>query len=400
MLLSREDSGVAQRETVIIRFMPMGIVVHVILGLLFLLLGVRGLAFYNIISVTVFVLASLLARRGWLAASVTLGALELILHQSLCVHYLGWETGFQYWLLGMLPLYFFMPDRLSWLSVLSVVYTLAAFIFLYFAEHNNPSGTMHLLPAVSRGLFLGNLVNIFAMVAFAPWQLTRDVDRAQAALRQAHARTEELLYNTLPKEIALRLHHSEVVADHVAEVSVLFADIVGFTPLAEKLPPQQLLALLDEIFSRFDSVVDQLGLEKIKTIGDAYMAAAGVPRRRTDHASAIAELALSLQEITRSIAETRGLPLAIRIGLHSGPVVAGVIGRRKFAYDLWGDTVNTAARLESHGLPSEIQMSAATRDALGSKWLVEDRGPVTLKGKGTVQAYLLRGRRADPGAAV
>lgn len=379
--------------------MPVGIGVHIVLGMLFYLMGLRWIAYYNIVSVSVFAVASLMARRGWLAVAVTLAALEVILHQSICVHYLGWETGFQYWLLGMLPLYFFIPDRLSWLSVLSVGYTMAAFVLLYFLEHNNLNGTIRLMPAISHGLFLGNLVSIFAMVAFSPWRLTRDVDRAQAALRQAHMRTEELLYNTLPKEIAIRLRNGEIVADGVADVTVLFADIVGFTPLAEKLPPQQLIALLDEIFSRFDDVVDRLGLEKIKTIGDAYMAAAGVPRKRPDHALAMAELALSLLEITRAIAQTRGLPLAIRIGLHSGPVVAGVIGRRKFAYDLWGDTVNMAARLETHGLPGEIQISAATRDALGSDWLVEDRGPVTLKGKGSVQAYLLRGRSAEKGTS-
>lgn len=395
IVIAVKNAGIGQRETVVIQFMPFGIAAHVFLGCLFLFIGARALAYYNIFSVFVFALASLMLRRGWLAVPVTIGSLEVILHQSLCVHYLGWETGYQYWLLGLLPIYFFIPDRLSWLSLVSVVYTMVAFVLLYFLEHQNPSGTLQLNPGVSRALFLGNLVTIFAMAAFAPWRLTRDVDRAQAALRQAHERTEELLHNTLPKEIAIRLRHGEVVADSIAEVTVLFADIVGFTPLAEKLPPTQLIALLDELFSRFDTVVDRLGLEKIKTIGDAYMAAAGVPRQRADHASAIAELALSLQEITRAIAQTRGVPLAIRIGLHSGPVVAGVIGRRKFAYDLWGDTVNTAARLESHGLPGEIQISAATRALLGSEWLVEDRGPVSLKGKGPVHAYLLRGRSAE-----
>lgn len=396
MATAADDTGLVQREAVIARFLPIGILIHTVLGLLFLALGMRGLAYYNIISVSTFIIASWLSRRGWLAIPLTMAAIELIVHQSLCVHYLGWDVGYQYWLLGIVAIYFFVPDRLSWFSVISVAYTVIAFIALYFLEHNNPSGTMHIAPAVSRWLFLGNLVCIFAMAAFAPWRLTRDVDRAQAALRQAHARTEELLYNTLPKEIATRLRNAEVVADHVAQVTVLFADIVGFTPLAEKLPPQELINLLDEIFSRFDSVVDRMGLEKIKTIGDAYMAAAGVPRPRPDHAAAMAELALTLQEITQSIAQARSVPLAIRIGLHSGPVVAGVIGRRKFAYDLWGDTVNTAARLESHGLPGEIQLSAATKNALNSTWLVEARGPVTLKGKGTVEAYLLRGRQAAP----
>jgi adenylate cyclase len=181
------------------------------------------------------------------------------------------------------------------------------------------------------------------------------------------------------------------IADAFEHATILFADLVGFTSLSQTIPPAELVALLDDIFSRFDALVEERGLEKIKTIGDAYMVAGGVPARRADHVFAVSALALDMQAVLSRGVAAPGGGLHMRIGIHTGPVVAGVIGRRKFAYDLWGDAVNTAARMESHGVPGAIQISRAVRDALGSRAQVEPRGVVDVKGKGPMETFLLLG---------
>jgi class 3 adenylate cyclase len=213
---------------------------------------------------------------------------------------------------------------------------------------------------------------------------------AVRARDQAFARSEGLLLNVLPRTIAERLKRTPgVIAESHPEVTVLFADVVAFTPFTERTAPERVVGALDEIFSAFDGLAQRHGLEKIKTIGDAYMVAAGLPLARTDHAGAMAEMALDmLAEFTR-VREALGLDLAIRIGMESGPVVAGVIGRHKFAYDLWGDTVNTASRMESYGVPGRIQVGEGAHQRLQDTHRFEDRGEIEVKGKGLIHAYLL-----------
>jgi class 3 adenylate cyclase len=206
------------------------------------------------------------------------------------------------------------------------------------------------------------------------------------------ARSERLLRNVLPETIAERLKDPAAhVADHFEQATVLFADLVGFTPLAAGLRPAELVSTLDEVFSAFDDIADRHGLEKIKTIGDAYMVVGGVPVGRHDHASAVAEMALGIKGVIEA-RRFHGHQLTIRIGIHSGPVVAGVIGKRKFLYDLWGDTVNTASRLESHGVPGGIQVSAATYELLRTTYRLTSRGEIAVKGKGEMPTWMLEGR--------
>ena len=214
------------------------------------------------------------------------------------------------------------------------------------------------------------------------------------ARERAQAQSERLLLNVLPAPVAARLKREQgVIADAHDPVTVLFADIVGFTPLAERLSPADVVSLLDRIFAGWDALAVRHGVEKIKTIGDAYMVAGGVPVPRDDHAEAIAEMALAMRaEVDRCTADT-GLPLEVRIGIDTGPVVAGVIGRAKFSYDLWGDTVNTASRMESHAPPGAIQVTERTHERLRSAYELEPRGPIDIKGKGPMSAYLLVGRR-------
>ena len=230
------------------------------------------------------------------------------------------------------------------------------------------------------GMFMGYQLDLFARREFV----------AMRALAAERERSERLLLNILPASIAARLKTSEAaIADHSDEVTVLFADIVGFTPLSARKTPQALVQLLDRIFTAFDTLAETHGLEKIKTIGDAYMAAAGLPERRTDHAQAAARMAQGMLVAVARIAVETGETLSLRIGLHSGPVVAGVIGRKKFIYDLWGDTVNTASRMESHGVPGAVHCSAATAALLRSEFRLDARGAVQVEGKGEMHTFLL-----------
>lgn len=238
-----------------------------------------------------------------------------------------------------------------------------------------------------------NLLQTMAVIAS---QLGQFIKRKQAeeALRFQKEQTERLLLNILPKAIADRLKQQPgTIADNFTEVTVLFADIVSFTQLSAQVSPTALVELLNAIFSEFDQLAERHGLEKIKTIGDAYMVVGGLPVPQENHAEAIAEMALDMIAITPKFHINIGKEFNIRIGINTGPVVAGVIGIKKFSYDLWGDTVNMASRMESHGLPGCIQVTAATYKRLQSQYLFEERGKINVKGKGEMTTYLLKGKK-------
>jgi class 3 adenylate cyclase len=222
----------------------------------------------------------------------------------------------------------------------------------------------------------------------------RALAREHRLLLAEQDRSERLLLNVLPAPIAARLKDTDgVIADRFPDVSVLFADIVDFTWRSQRISPEQVVEALNDLFSVFDELAQERGLEKIKTIGDAYMVVGGLPEPRPDHAEAIAEMALAMRDEVARRSEPGGRPLAVRIGIDTGPVVAGVIGRSKFSYDLWGDTVNTASRMESHGIPGHIQVTARTCERLRDGYRFERRGPVDVKGKGEILTYLLLGRK-------
>lgn len=215
---------------------------------------------------------------------------------------------------------------------------------------------------------------------------------AVRARDDAYARSEGLLLNVLPRSIAERLKREPgVIADAHPDVTVLFADVVDFTPFTERTDPERVVGILDEIFSAFDALAERYGLEKIKTIGDAYVVVSGLPEPREDHARAMADMALQMQGAVDRAGEPLGFDLKLRIGIDSGPVIAGVIGRHKFSYDLWGDTVNTASRMESTGVAGRIQVSERTYRRLRGDYDFEKRGEIELKGKGRRAAYFLEG---------
>jgi len=229
----------------------------------------------------------------------------------------------------------------------------------------------------------------------------RDLDKLRFAQIQAEKelveiekeKSERLLLNILPGTIAGRLKGGEkTIANGHQTVSVMFADLCGFTALSRKTTPADLVTMLNGIFTAFDTIVEKHGVEKIKTIGDCYMLVGGLPTHREDHAQVVADVALEMVQALNHINQVNGTELAMRIGIHTGPVVAGVIGKIKFTYDLWGDTVNVASRMESSGAPGKVHLSEQTQSALGKDFILEERGMVECKGLGQVKTFFLTGR--------
>jgi class 3 adenylate cyclase len=232
----------------------------------------------------------------------------------------------------------------------------------------------------------------------------RDLERLRFAQLQAEKelvelekeKSEKLLLNILPSTIAGRLKSGEkTIANGHATVSVMFADLCGFTALSRKTNPAQLVEMLNGIFTAFDLIVEKHGVEKIKTIGDCYMMVGGLPTHRDDHAQVVADAALEMVQALDRLNQINGTDLKMRVGIHTGPVVAGVIGKIKFTYDLWGDTVNVASRMESSGLPGMVHLSEQTQEALKGKFMLEERGFVECKGLGQVKTFFLKGRESQ-----
>lgn len=239
-----------------------------------------------------------------------------------------------------------------------------------------------LLGATTTGVFLGYIIERLNRLSFVQ----------QKIIELERKKSEEVLLNALPATVVERLKRSEVVADYCDSIGVLFADIVDFTPFSARTPPDTVVTWLNVVFSTFDELAEKHGLEKIKTIGDAYMAVSGLPLPRKDYIEALADMALSLQEAASRLAANDEMPLRLRIGLHIGPAMAGVIGKQKFVYDVWGDTINTASRLESSAAPGQIQVSEAVYLALQERYRFDERGIIQVKGKEDMKVYLLQGK--------
>jgi guanylate cyclase len=240
-----------------------------------------------------------------------------------------------------------------------------------------------------------NIVGTAAIAFTVLASFAKERNEALAALRAEQARSEALLVSILPRAIAERLKAANGrIADHVPSASIVFADLVDFTPMSERLPAAEVVGMLDDLFSRFDALAERHGLEKIKTIGDCYMAAAGVPDPHPDHARRAALLALDMRDEVATWTLTDRSRLQLRIGINSGPVVAGVIGTKRFLYDLYGDAVNTASRMETHSVPGQIQITSATHDLLKDEFECRPRGTIPVKGKGQMQTWYLVGSRA------
>jgi len=375
---------------------PLGLFSHTAYLLLFWYLDQPVMALFNIGSVALMIWgvwsAWSLQSLKWPTRLTML--VEIPMHAALSTYYMGlipFFLGFVLFPILLIPLIPYFPAKMR------LPFSLAnGFVFV-------GAGTLAILSEPARPLsaewntffflfnaapivpFLGIFTSIYATAAVA----------AEDKLAIEYERAEKLLLNILPAPIAARLKDNpQIIADEYPSVSVLFADIVNFTETSNRMSPPELVHTLNMAFSRFDALVEKHGCEKIKTIGDAYMVVSGLPEPRPDHAEAMVALALDMIDAAEDINASGAFPFTMRIGINSGPVVAGVIGDRKFAYDLWGDTVNVASRMESHGQPGIIQITESTRSQLGRAVMVQPLGNMDIKGKGSMPTYSVRGRPA------
>ncbi len=360
--------------------------------------GEFGWAAIHAVATLVFAAALVLALRGFQLASKVLhsyGAtaylfgIWLTIPGALSIH--------QWWLVALVyAAAVFRGDELGWKLVAMITNAglyFAALFALQFDTRLAPLPAGAAWPVMDVASDVGAVLAL----AFVVFFMSEQVRLTEAHLEQEHAKSEALLLNILPRPIAERLKEGgETIADGFPHVTVLFSDLVGFTPLSERVEPAALVAVLNRLFTGFDRIAERHGLEKIKTIGDAYMVASGVPVPIVRHAHRIAAMALEMRDFAQALGADYEPPLAIRIGIHSGPVVAGVIGESKFAYDLWGDTVNTASRMESSGVPGRIHVSAATHALLADDYEFEARGDIEIKGKGSMTTHFLVGPTPRP----
>ncbi len=343
-----------------------------------------------------------LAQRN-ISLAVLMAALSILVLFVWLTYHLSAASGL-YLFMILLPLNLVIANGLTrrmgttlWTGASIAAMVLCVIVF------DEPSGFARTDPQLLRFLNLSALALIISMVTGGLFILAGRVALVEAELEAEHAKSETLLDNLLPADIAARLKSApnQIIADDIPQVTILFADIADFTPRATSMRPEALIGFLNHVFTAFDRLTHEHGLEKIKTIGDAYMVAAGLPVAREDHADAIADMALAMLEVTRELSEQMEQPVEVRIGLHSGSAIAGVIGTQKIFYDVWGDTVNTASRMESQGEVGRIQLTGEARATLGDRFVFEKRGLVDIKGKGPTETFWLiaRAGRGETGSA-
>lgn len=362
---------------------------HVVLAGVFFILSVPYLPAYNLLSVILFVIALTFNEKGRLYTALTIAYLEITIHQVLATYIIGWNSGFHLYIIFnmMLPLLTSSGHKV-WKTLIIGSSFIAFAYLLLFKRMATPM--VVLSPTIISTFAIVNKLSFIVVLVLMAERFNRTVLRYEDKLNSEVTYANSLLLNILPKSVVSRVGRERgAVAEGYDMVSVLFADIVGFTTFAESVTPNRLVALLDNLFTRFDKLTDIYDCEKIKTIGDAYMVSSGVPVRRSDHADVLVTFAKAMLTEVAAFNKEEKTALTIRIGIHSGPLVAGVIGKKKFSYDLWGDTVNTASRMESSGVPGKIQISKATKECLSLGNEAVSRGSIQIKGKGTVETFFI-----------
>ncbi len=370
---------------------------HVLQGAYFWWRGLDVYAVGNLFSVLAYLAAIVLILRARVMAGVLVVGLELLVYVSACAVTLGFDAGF-YWYYLTITIVAYMMFRLdqkwprrAWLFGFGLSGVAVTWVSRWtFAPDHVTETTLEQIYAIN---VTTNVLVLWAAGAF----FASVSEAAEQEAERERLRAEKLLLNILPAPIAERLKSEpdKTIADHFTSVTVLFSDICGFTEMSSRIGTDELIGILNDIFSRFDRLATRHGLEKIKTIGDAYMVVGGLPLPVEEHARRVADMALDMRQALAEFCAETEHNIDVRIGIHTGPVVAGVIGIEKLAYDLWGDTVNVASRMESHGARGRIQVSASTRALLDdAAFDIEDRGTIEVKGKGPMAAYWLNGRRA------
>lgn len=366
-----------------------GLVQHAVFIFLFRFLGAEMLSNYNILSVFLFVIALFLNERRHFYTALTIAYVEIVIHQVIATWFLGWESGFHLYILFCIML----PQLTSRGYALWKLFIAGSSAVIYLAlffmwKEEAPQLT---LSSMTVETFSGvNTISFIAILVLIAHLFNEMVLDFEEKLEKEFQYARNLLLNILPEPITRRLGKgTEPIADGIEEASVLFADIVGFTEFAEKISAEMLVGILDKLFAKFDLLCDLYNCEKIKTIGDAYMVACGVPEEVENNAEEIIRFAQAMLDELAGFNREEDMDIQIRIGIHTGPLAAGVIGRRKFSYDLWGDTVNIAARMESTGIPGRIQITSETRDACPAGFSFTSRGLVKVKGKGVIEIFLV-----------
>jgi class 3 adenylate cyclase len=368
------------------------IAVHTVWLFLFYFLGFKNMALFNIFSILAFLLCLYLNKKRKFLLAVSIATIEILLHQVLAVIFLGLTTGFQNYLFALIFLPF-LTDKKN----LPIKFLLSASIIVTYMYLDFNFKMIAPIYMVEENIALCfNEINIlFSLLLICVWAyyFNNSVNIAEEALEKEQEKAENLLHNILPIPIAAQLREGRVsIAEGFDVATVLFLDIVGFTKLSSSKTPNELVDILNIIFSQIDDLCEKYKLEKIKTIGDSYMVASGIPEFHPDHAIQMADFSLELQKVFSDINKELGTSLQIRTGINSGPVVAGVIGKKKFIYDLWGDAVNVASRMESHGVIGKVQVSDSTYQLLKGHFTLSDNGEKEIKGKGPMKTYILEAR--------
>lgn len=364
-----------------------GAITNLLFGFVFWLIGVPEMIYVNIAASLVWVLVLFLLFRK-ISMSI-LCSMVVVAPAWLAVHFVGWGAGFQYDLI-ILPAVALIHLNKRSAMFSHIVLPLTSVVLLY-PFYANATPLYDISGNVLTILYTFNLASIFIRLPIITYFFySKNIETAEQALQEQYKLAENLLHNILPVPVAKRLkEESHTIADSFESVSILFADIVGFTPLSEKLKPQDVVSLLNTLFSRFDTLTEKYSLEKIKTIGDAYMVAAGIPEHKENHAELILDFALEIMSDLAEYNNANNTDIKVRIGINSGPVIAGVMGIKKFSYDLWGDSVNTASRMETSGVPGEIHITSETYKLISDKYTVNKREPIEIKGKGLMQTYFV-----------
>ena len=346
----------------------------------------------NLGAAVIFLLLPLLYRFGELVAPVTFMLVAYLYITAICVH-LGTGSGMQfYFLVAATVMMLVLGIEHIALSATLAAMGAATVIALEFLVPNNTG----VQPAWSFTFgFVVSTIAAWVLVMATVWSALRETARAEMAMEAEYQRSESLLTNILPATIANRLKDParNIIADKYDDASILFADIAGYTKRAAETPPAELVRFLDTLYTDLDALVDRHGLEKIKTSGDSYMVVSGVPRPRPDHVEALAGFALDMADAVADLRDHQGRAVPLRIGLAAGPVVAGVVGSRKFFYDVWGDAVNVASRMESTDVEGRIQVPQSVYERLKDEYVFEERGDIDIKGKGLMHTWYLVGRR-------
>lgn len=384
----------ADRKVYAVRAFIAGLsmVVHSGLIVLYLVLQEPILALVNLVAVLIHTAVFLLIRRGAVHGPVVVSLVEIGVHLTIHNWVVGLSGGYLFYmpLVAMSGFLLYRPEEPVGRYGVTLFALLSTPVVIFLTRDISPWIALERWK-LDTLLYLNGGCAFLALLCFT-YYFSALTDRAERLLGEELGRSEQLLLNILPAPIAARLKRSSgTIADGFPEVTVLFADIVGFTSLAARSSSAEIVDMLNRVFSAFDQIADRMGLEKIKTIGDAYMVVGGIPTPLEDHAAVIARMALEMQEAIAECSPPGTSPLRIRVGIHTGPVVAGVIGLKKFSYDLWGDTVNTASRMESQGIPGRIQVSEQTYSLLKGRFLLEPRGLIPVKGKGEARTWLLLG---------